>query len=146
MSSTRGRVAWMPPYIQPNYWEFYFDGRESKLLRRDSVDIDAVVAEILADKTPHEAITAACERAADELLTNRKKRAWLEENADAIHKAGGDSEEAYRAWARGRVDELASVLEADVLDAVAEDACPDDDSEGLRLGLRRWRRAALVSF
>lgn len=111
------------PYIQPNYWGFYFEGREHKLLRRDSVDIDAVAAAIIADKAPHEAISAACDRAAAELLTSRKKRAWLAEHEEAIKNAGLDREEAYRSWARGRVDELASVLEGDVLDAVAEDTC-----------------------
>jgi len=77
----------------------------------------------------HNAIFAACAKAADEHLTDRVKKRWLAKNKDRIEETGCDPEQAYQAWRHGKIDELAYAIESNVLEALEEECLDDEDVE-----------------
>jgi hypothetical protein len=111
--------------MKPTYATFYIEGREDRLLKHD-IDTDEIARLVMNGKgSIHELLTKAAKAAAEPLLVARKKRTWIEEFEDEIKTAGGDSEEAYRHYIDGRVDELAFSLERDAVEALG-DACGSD--------------------
>ncbi len=66
------------------------------------------------------------QRASEEVLTTRIKRKWLGEHDADIRAQDGDPEEAYQAWCQGRIDELASAYESEVIDSLAELVLEDE--------------------
>jgi len=114
--------------ITEEYLPFYCLGRqERKLLKHDISESD--VAEVIAKGTPlRRALEEACERAAVPFQSGRSKRKWLDENADDLQ--GIDPDAAYAAYLQGRVDELAYVLEPDVVSELSGDDEDDDEVEG----------------
>lgn len=111
--------------ITDEYLPFYCQGRaERRLLKHDISESDLV--EVISKGTPlRRAIEEACERVATPFQTGKSKRLWLLENADDV--AGLDPDLAYKAFLQGRIDELAYVLEPDVVGALGEDEDGEDE-------------------
>jgi hypothetical protein len=121
------------PHIRDKYWDFYVDGREARALKHD-IDVDDVANKLRdGDVALRDAVLAACVAVAQPLGTSKAKRKWIDEHQDEIAEAGGSAEQAHDAWVRGRVDELAYMLEPEVINAVAgggdEDPSGDDDDD-----------------
>lgn len=119
--------------ISGKYWDFYIEGREARGLKHD-IDIDDVAEKLRpGGATLRDAILAACDAAAKPLDSGKSKRTWIAERTEDIAEAGGNAEEAYRAWLKGRIDELAYMLEPEVINALAgenvEDTSDDDEED-----------------
>lgn len=115
--------------IKRKYWGFYLDGRADRRLRtREPIDPAAIAHTILEqeDGDLFEAVRAAVHKAAEPSLTARIKRTWLAERDAYIREAACDPEEAYQAWAQGRIDELASSYEGSVIDEIASKVLEDE--------------------
>jgi len=115
--------------IKRKYWGFYMDGRAERRLRtRTPIDPGRIAKELVEqeDGDLFETIRSAVQKIADDSFTPRIKRAWLAEREGDIRTMECDPEEAYRAWCQGRVDELASVHESAVIDAIGEQVLEDE--------------------
>jgi molybdopterin-guanine dinucleotide biosynthesis protein A len=115
--------------IKRKYWPYYLDGRQERRLRgRDNVSDEDIAKEILAaeDASLHEAIRSACEKAAAQTLTPRVKKNWMAEHAAQATEDGLSPDDAYQAWCDGRIDELVSVIEPAILDALAAQLFEDE--------------------
>lgn len=130
----------IPFAIQRKYAAFYIEGRESSKLRCD-VDEEDLAARVLDGKiSVHDACVAAAENAAKPLEVDRRKRTWLADNEDAIKDANDCAsdgkmepkwgDEAYSHYLHGKIDELAMMLESDVVEAMSHDLFDDDNEEG----------------
>jgi hypothetical protein len=122
------------PEIKDKYWDFYIQGREDRTLKHD-VDVDELAKKLRAgDVAFRDAVLAACDAVAQPLSGGKAKRKWLDEHQEEIAQAGGSAEQAHAAWVKGRVDELAYMLEPDVINALADvgdgDEPDENDEEG----------------
>lgn len=120
--------------MKSDYAFFYLEGRDDKKLRAD-IDTEAIAKDVLADKgSIHDLVRAAVSAAAEAHRVERKKRQWIDEYAEDIQAAGGDGEEAYRHYLDGRIDELTSMLESEVIEdmsaLVGGDEEDDEDEDG----------------
>lgn len=121
--------------MKPTYAWFYIEGREDRSLKHD-IDTDQIAKQVMDGKgSIHDLLVKAAKSAAEPLQVARKKRTWIEEFEGEIKEAGGDSEEAYRHYIDGRVDELVHRLDGDVVESLAElsgaetDGGDDDEDE-----------------
>lgn len=113
--------------INRAYMVFYFEGRDDEL-DQDDLDLDDLAEKCLAGPDdPHTVVKAAVERLAAPLEHDREKREWVEDYREQIDEAGGDADEAYRHFVKGRIDETVSVVEDEVLEIM--DPRVDEDSE-----------------
>lgn len=111
------------------YISFYLEGRDDRALKHD-IDTEEIARMVVDGKgTIHELLMKAAKSAAEPHLVARKKRSWIEESDEEIKAAGGDSEEAYRHYIDGRIDELVYKLEVEVLE-VLEELCGGESEEG----------------
>jgi len=119
------------PAINRKYWVFYCEGRnERRMSQTLDTNPEAIAGQIIEDESADLAtvILAACQKVADQTLTDRVKRNWKAKNKDRIATMGLDADEACAAWCCGRTDELAFAIEANVLRAL-EDEVMDDGEE-----------------
>lgn len=108
------------PHLDRNYWPFYLEGRDATRLPKRDIDCEALAAQILSGdgKSFRETIHAAAEAAITAHWTPRKRKTWLDDNEEDIRDAGGDVDQAYRAWTQGVTDELSSVMERELIRAM----------------------------
>jgi hypothetical protein len=118
------------PHIQEEYWTFYLDGRVYRTLKND-IDPGDLAARLMVPngKSLRDTVMAASRAVAAPLESGKTKQRWIAEHDADIKAAGGDADAAFKAWLEGRVDELAYVLEPDVLAAMGEDDDDDDDRD-----------------
>lgn len=117
---------------------FYFDGREAKLVRIRKLCMDAdEIADVIRNApilAPRDHIGAVAKKAGTTLTGDRKYRQkWIADNNDALHEVSGviSGEDAFSAFVDGLADELAYVLEDEVLGALgASDEEGEEDGEG----------------
>lgn len=119
----------------PGYAFFYLEGREERLLKADIDTAEIAKAVVESGGTIHERLHEAASKAAEPLRVDRKKRQWLEDYEDDIKTMGGNADHAYEHWCEGRVDELVSSLEGEVVDEMTaivhgEEDDDDEDEEG----------------
>jgi hypothetical protein len=121
------------PRIKDGYWDFYLMGREERVAKyKRDIDLDALERQVKAsDASMHQVILAECEQVCAPLRTAREQRKWVAVPgiASDIKEAGGDESAAYTAWCHGRIDELALVIERDLLDAMSPDDGDDEDED-----------------
>lgn len=111
------------------YASFYLEGRDDRLLKSD-IDVDDIAEQVIAGKgSIHELLVKAATAAAEPLRVDRKKRQWLEDFEDEIKEAGGDAEEAYGTYLSGRIDQLVSQLDDDVVAAMSLELGGEEDDE-----------------
>jgi hypothetical protein len=111
------------------YAFFYLEGREERLLKAD-IDTHEIAKKVVVDGgSIHELLHAAVTRAAEPLRVDRKKRQWIDDYEDDIKAMGGDSEHAYDHWIEGRIDELVSSLESEVIDEMTAIVHGDEDED-----------------
>lgn len=121
------------------YWGLYLDGRGQPRPRGLQIDVAAIVATVLATESPpnwttskvslHDIVRTACAAAITDRHPERHKREWLEDNEELILEQKLDKETAWSAWMAGRVDELTSHIEVEVLDEMDGDIDNDDSEE-----------------
>lgn len=116
------------PTLRKEYAAFYLEGRDATRLRAD-IDDEELAERVLKGGDLHAVLLAAAEDAAKPLAHDRKKRVWLSDNEEAITEAGGDGEEAYLHFVKGKVDELVCILEPSVIEAMSDLVFGDDDEE-----------------
>lgn len=115
--------------IKHAYWCFYLEGRRERLLRTD-IDLSKILADMKKNGTSlRDTLYAACQAAGAPMDAGKIKRVWLAEHDEDIGKAGGDTDEAFKAWREGRIDELAYALEIDLVDVMADELGVDDEEE-----------------
>lgn len=125
--------------LKKSYVPFYLEGRDARLIK-DTTDDKELAAKVVAGEGDPRAIAlAAAQAAAKPFEGGRSKTRWLHEHDGDIRAAGGDKEEAYAHYMRGRVDSLAYSIEADILAELGDMGGPveveattenDDDLEG----------------
>ena len=116
---------------------FYLQGRAVKSIsriRKFAADPDEIAVKITAGAGVRPAIGAACDEAASQLRANRKARqTWAADSKDDLVGLGAGGEDlAWGAYCQGMSDELAYVIESEVLDALEgdeEEGEGDDDVE-----------------
>jgi hypothetical protein len=124
------------PHITAKYWDFYVEGREARTLKLDRIYPEDIANKLRAGETTlRDAILAACESIALLSVSSGSKRTWISRHEAAIAEAGGDAEAAHMAWIRGRIDELAYVVEPEVISALSDEeeellSDSDDDEDG----------------
>lgn len=111
------------------YAYFYVLGREERAFKND-IDTEELAKRVLDDKgTIHEIAREAATAAASSLRVDRKKRLWLEEYADEIREAGGDTEDAWNHYIDGRIDTVTAELEDEIFEDLAEDVAPGEEED-----------------
>ena len=117
--------------IKRKYWVFYSEGRnERRMSQTNDTNPQTIVGHLLEEESADlsAVILAACQKVADQTLTDRVKRNWKSKNKERIERMGLDADEACAAWCHGRTDELAFAIEANVLSTL-EDEATDDGEE-----------------
>lgn len=116
--------------LKADYMPFYLEGREEKTIKND-IDVDKLAERCLAGENPRTVVVAAVSGLRTQLEHDKRKKVWLETFTSEIAEAGGDGNEAWRHYCTGRVDELEHALEADVIEAMADelDDGEDDDED-----------------
>lgn len=119
------------PYVKDGYIAFYLCGRDEKLTRlRKEISVEELAEDAkTSDKSIYQMVHEKAESAAAPLRSGIPRQRWLEEHAESIKECGGDSSSAYEAFLKGRIDELACSLEADVINAWDDEYSDDDDEE-----------------
>lgn len=130
MSSMMASMATENTEFNTLYWSFYLEGRQAKLLKGD-IDAEELAQSLLDDRTQsmRDVITAACTKAVVTLDGSKARRKWFAAHDDV---APLTQEEAYKAYCRGRAEELAYSLEVEVveyLDALTGEDDGDGDGE-----------------
>lgn len=121
--------------MKPEMIPFYLSGRSVTRLSKiralvaDPEEIAEVVESGRLDFRA--AITDACDEAAKQYAANRKRREkWFEESKLELEESKVDKTAAWEAYCKGVGDELAYVLEPDVLNELyGEDEAEDDGDE-----------------
>lgn len=115
--------------MQASYAFFYIEGRDEKLLKHD-IDTEEIAKAVLAGKgSIHELAHKAATTAAEPLRIDRKKNLWMDNYEDDIKTAGGDTEAAYEHYLAGRIDELTTRLETEIVSDITVEACGDEDGD-----------------
>lgn len=121
--------------MKADYAWAYLAGREERLIKND-IDVEQLAEQVLEGKgSVHEVTRTAVAAAAKGLAVDRKKRDWITDYDEEIKgSVGSDSNTAYEHYLEGRIDELTSRLEDDVVEAmgdiVGDDGEEDDGGEG----------------
>lgn len=121
--------------MKADYAWAYLAGREERLIKND-IDVEQLAEQVLEGKgTVHEVTRAAVSAAAKGLAVDRKKRDWITDYDEEIKgSVGSDSNTAYEHYLEGRIDELTSRLEDEVVvaigDIVVDDGEDDEGGEG----------------
>lgn len=116
--------------MKADYAWAYLAGREERLIKND-IDVEHLAEQVLEGKgTVHEVTRAAVSAAAKGLAVDRKKRDWIADYDEEIKgSVGSDSNVAYEHYLEGRIDELTSRLEDEVVEAIGEIVGDDGDDE-----------------
>lgn len=123
--------------LEERFLPFYLDGRDAKLARISKLCPDAaeIAKEILQGKSLRTVIGDHAAQAGDTLARNLPfKRKWLHDNDEALedlvseHPANKDG--AFAAFIAGMADELAYVLEDEVVGELNAIGGDDDEGEG----------------
>lgn len=121
--------------MKADYAWAYLEGREERLIKHD-IDVEQLAEQVLEGKgSVHEVTRAAVATAAKPLALDRKKREWIADYDESIKgSVGSDSNTAYEHYLEGRIDELTSRLEDEVVvaigDIVVDDGEDDEGGEG----------------
>lgn len=112
-----------------SYAFFYALGRDAKTLKHD-IDTEAIAERVVkGEGSVYELCLDAATNEAKPLQNDRKRRAWFEENAEAITQAGGDKDEAYKHFCQGKIDELAGELDVEVTEVLVEDLLESEEDD-----------------
>jgi hypothetical protein len=115
--------------VNRDYAYFYVEGFNEKVMKHD-VDTEKLADSVLDGKgTVHEVCVEAARSAARPLEVGRRKKDWIEDYADAIKEAGGDSDQAYQHYLDGRIDCLAADLADDVVQDIEDEVADGDDED-----------------
>lgn len=123
---------------QRDYWGLYVEAFELPMIRgaAGEVKVEDIVKAVLAngDHGAVRALTrAACEKVMRGRIHERKKRAWMVDNAEHITGLGIDAAKSFEFWFAGRVDRLTDALLPEVMDDIAREVSPgtpgDEDDE-----------------
>ena len=115
--------------IDKAYALFYIEGREEKILKND-IDTAQLAEKFLDGADLRTLCIDAARVAAKPLEVGRRKKDWIEDSKEDIDEAGGDADKAYANYLEGRVDELASDLESDVIEDLTAMISGEDDEDG----------------
>ena len=119
--------------INKEYWGLYLDGRGQPRPRGLDLDIAKIVVAVLKVENFEEfrqIVRSECATALEARVTPRAKREWFEENEEMIQESNLDKDRAYEAWTAGRIDEITSHTEIEVLDELEGEFGDGDPEEG----------------
>lgn len=108
---------------------FYAMGREADALDEGDLDVDDILDKIEDGADLRETIQAVVVTLAAPLAHGTEKKEWLAEHREEIAEAGGDSEEAFRCFMKGRMDQHSHELETEVVERMLADDDDDEDEE-----------------
>lgn len=108
--------------MRPSYVGFYLDGREDVREGGVSVDVSviALAKDACADDGELRTVVHAAATAAVRPLESERTD-WIAENKKMLKADGYDGVLAFDAFQRGRIDELAHIIEPDVTEAMEDE-------------------------
>lgn len=113
---------------------FYLTGRDDMAegrIKNAEVDIGDLVDQVVHPDD----LAKVCKKAATDALSSQNastvKREWIDEQKDAIEATGvANADTAWSFYLKGQIDELAAVLEPEVVEELCEQFREDSDDAG----------------
>jgi len=114
---------------------FYLQGREDASegcdLEELDIDFQAIALSVTSlDDVRARALDAAGIQISE--IVEAEKADWVADNKSAIHRSGADERDAYAAWGKGYRDEVAQMIETELVNTLAEEDTAVETPTGKR--------------